>query len=147
AQLQRSSEASGQSPLPAWLASHPYPEERIVRIQQALDTLSRDLGTTNTNVDAYVNRIDGLVYGDDPRNGYFTGSQFLHPELRFRISFPDGWRTQNLAQSVSGVSGEQDAIMQLTLAEGTHTVAADRFFGGQGVSPSRVSRTRVNGHP
>ncbi|HEX6306542.1 MAG TPA: M48 family metalloprotease [Longimicrobiales bacterium] len=146
-QLQRASEASGQSPLPTWLASHPYPEERIQRIQQTLASLSRDLGTTNRNVDAYMNRIDGLVYGENPRAGYFNGSLFLHPDLRFRLAFPQGWRTQNLAQSVTGVSQQQDAIMQLTLAAGSETQAANQFFGTQGIASSQVSRTTINGLP
>jgi predicted Zn-dependent protease len=147
AQLQRSSEASGHSPLPSWLASHPYPEERIERIQQALATLSRDLNATRTNVDAYMNRIDNLVYGDNPRAGFFEGGLFLHPDLRFRLQFPDGWNTQNLAQSVSAVSPQQDAIMQLTLAQGSETQAANQFFGQQGISSSQVSRTTINSLP
>lgn len=147
AQLQRSSEAAGQSPLPTWLASHPYPEERIARIQEALATMSGDLGSTQRNVDAYMNRIEGLVYGDNPRAGFFEGGLFLHPDLRFRLEFPQGWKTQNLAQSVTAVSPQQDAIMQLTLAQGSETQAANQFFGQQGLASSQVGRTTINGFP
>jgi predicted Zn-dependent protease len=147
AQLARASQAAGQSPLPMWLASHPYPEERIERIQLAISTLSRDLGSTNANVNAYMNRIDGLVYGENPRAGFFESSLFLHPDLRFRLAFPQGWKTQNLAQSVTGISQQQDAIMQLTLAAGSETQAANQFFGQQGLTSSQVSRTTINGMP
>ncbi|MGH7465798.1 MAG: M48 family metalloprotease, partial [Longimicrobiales bacterium] len=143
----RSSEASGRSPLPTWLASHPYPEERIERIQQALAALDRDLSATTTNISAYMNRIENMVYGDNPRAGFFEGTLFLHPDLRFRIQFPQGWNTQNLAQSVTGVSAQQDAIMQLTLAAGSETQAADHFFRQQGIQSSQVSRTTINGFP
>ena len=147
AQLQRSSEAAGQSPLPTWLASHPYPEERIERIQQALATMSGDLSSTRKNVDAYMNRIEGLVYGDNPRAGFFEGGLFLHPDLRFRLEFPQGWNTQNLAQSVTGISPQKDAIMQLTLAQGSETQAANQFFSQQGLASSQVRRTSINGFP
>ena len=147
AQLQRAGEAAGQSPLPTWLASHPYPEERIQRIQQALAELDRDLGSTNTNVNAYMNRIENLVYGVNPRAGFFEGPLFLHPDLRFRLQFPQGWNTQNLAQSVSGISPDQDAIMQLTLAQGSEVQAANQFFQQQGMESSQVSRTTINGFP
>ena len=147
ASLQRSSQAAGQSPLPTWLASHPYPEERIQRIQQALAQLPADLGSTRRNVDQYMNRIDGIVYGDNPRAGFFEGGLFLHPDLRFRLQFPQGWPTQNLAQSVTAISPEQDAIMQLTLAQGSETQAANQFFGQQGLASSQVSRTTINGFP
>ena len=147
AQLKRSSEAAGQSPLPEWLASHPYPEERMERIQAKLDTLSRDLNDARRNVDTYMNRIDGVVYGDNPRAGFFEGSLFLHPDLEFRLRFPQGWRFQNLAQAVTGVSERQDAIMQLTLAAGSETQAANQFFAQQGLSAGQISRTSVNGNP
>jgi predicted Zn-dependent protease len=147
AQLQRTSQAAGQSPLPSWLASHPYPEERIERIQQTLATLDRDLNSTNRRVDAYMNRIDNMVYGDNPRAGFFEDGLFLHPDLRFRLAFPQGWRTQNLAQSVTALSPQQDAIMQLTLAQGSETQAANQFFGQQGIESSQVSRTTINGFP
>lgn len=147
AQLQRAGEAAGQSPLPTWLASHPYPEERIQRIQQALAELDRDLGSTNSNVNAYMNRIENLVYGVNPRAGFFEGPLFLHPDLRFRLQFPQGWNTQNLAQSVSGISPDQDAIMQLTLAQGSEVQAANQFFQQQGMESSQVSRTTINGFP
>ncbi|HEX2168176.1 MAG TPA: M48 family metalloprotease, partial [Longimicrobiales bacterium] len=147
AQLQRSSEAAGQSPLPTWLASHPYPEERIERIQAALQTLDRDLDATRRNVDAYMDQIDGLVYGENPRAGFFENGLFLHPDLRFRLQFPQGWATQNLAQSVSAMSPQQDAIMQLTLAQGSETQAANQFFGQQGIESTQVSRTTINGQP
>ena len=146
-QLQRSSQAAGHSPLPTWLASHPYPEERIQRIQQALAELPRDLSSTRRNVEQYMNQIDGMVYGDNPRAGFFEGGLFLHPDLRFRLQFPQGWQTQNLAQSVSALSPDKDAVMQLTLAQGSETQAANQFFGQQGLSASQVGRTTINGMP
>lgn len=144
-QLQRAGEAAGHSPLPSWLATHPYPEERIQRIQQQLAALEQSLAQSRRGVDAFMARIDGLVYGDNPRAGYFEGGLFLHPELRFRMQFPQGWRTQNLAQSVTAVSQQQDAIAQLTLAQGSEAQAANAFFGSQGLRASNVSRTTING--
>jgi predicted Zn-dependent protease len=147
AQLQRLGEASGQSPLPSWLASHPYPEERIQRIQQHLAELDQPLDGMLRNAAAYMNRIDGLVYGNNPRAGFFRDGLFLHPDLRFRLQFPQGWRTQNLAQSVTAVSQQQDAVIQLTLAQGSEAEAANAFFGAQGIAASGVARTTINGLP
>jgi predicted Zn-dependent protease len=147
AQLQRAGDAAGHSPLPSWLASHPNPGERIERIQAAIAQLSRDLGSTTTGVNPYMTRINNLVYGDNPRAGFFEGTLFLHPDLRFRLQFPANWRTQNLAQSVTAISAQQDAIMQLTLAAGNETTAANQFFGQQGINGSQVQRTTINGLP
>jgi predicted Zn-dependent protease len=147
AALQRAGEAAGQSPLPSWLATHPYPEERIQRIQQHLAQLDQPLDQTRVGTDDYLARLEGLIYGENPRNGFFRGTLFLHPDLRFRIQFPDGWRTQNLAQAVMAGSPQQDALMQLTLATGTADQAASQFFNQQGIAGDRVTRQSINGLP
>ncbi|CAN5797654.1 M48 family metalloprotease [soil metagenome] len=147
AALQRSGELAGQSPLPSWLASHPHPEERIVRIQSHLAEIPQSLDQLRVGVADYMARINGQVFGDNPRHGFFTGTRFMHPDMRFRIDFPQGWRTQNLAQAVMAGSAEQDAIIQLTLAQGSHTQAANTFFSAQGITASRVAQQSINGLP
>jgi predicted Zn-dependent protease len=147
AQLQRAGDAAGQSPLPSWLATHPYPAERIQRIEQQLAALPQPLDQLRRGVDTYMTRITGLVYGDNPRAGYFRDGLFLHPDLRFRLQFPQGWATQNLAQSVTAISQQQDAVIQLTIAEGSETQAASAFFGAQGITASGVTQTSINGLP
>lgn len=145
--LQRVGETEGRSPLPSWLATHPAPEERIRAVEARVDTAALPAGLVGRRAE-YLQRIDGLVYGDDPRQGYFQGGVFLHPELRFRVAFPQGWATQNLPQAVTAVSPRQDAVMQLTLAEGAASpeAAAQRFFA-QGVQQGRTGRETINGLP
>ncbi|HUF49349.1 MAG TPA: M48 family metalloprotease [Longimicrobiales bacterium] len=145
ASLARVGEASGRSPLPGWLASHPYPEERIDRIQAALAQLQQSLDRTNQGVDTYMARINRLVYGENPRAGFFNGTLFLHPDLRFRWQLPQGWKTQNMSQAVLGGSPQEDALMQLTIVQGSASDAANRFFGQQGLTASRVQRETING--
>ena len=145
ATLARVGEASGQSPLPTWMASHPYPEERIQRMEQAIAQLQRPLNNTNVGVDPYMARINGLVYGENPRAGFFQNSLFLHPDLRFRWQLPQGWKTQNMTQAVMGGSPQEDALMQLTIAQGNPETAANQFFNQQGLTPAQVQRTSING--
>lgn len=145
-QLERAGEAAGQSPLPAWLSTHPFPAERMQRIGQQIAGLPQPVGGQR-GVEAYMARIDRLVYGADPRHGFFRDALFLHPELRFQLRFPQGWRTQNLTESVSALSPQQDAAMQLTIAQGSVDAAANAFFGRQGIRAAQVGRTTVNGLP
>jgi predicted Zn-dependent protease len=147
AALQRSGELAGQSPLPSWLASHPFPEERMQRIQQQLAQLEQPLDQARVGINDYLTRVEGLVYGVNPRNGFFRSGQFLHPDLRFQVTFPQGWRTQNYAQAVLAGSPQQDAVMQLTLAQGTADQAANAFFGQQGIAAEQVTRQTINGLP
>jgi predicted Zn-dependent protease len=147
AALQRSGELAGHSPLPSWLASHPNPEERIERIQQHLAELGQPLDQTRVGLADYMNRLEGLIYGVNPRHGFFRTNQFLHPDLQFQLTFPQGWRMQNLAQAVMAGSPQQDALIQLTIVQGTPDQAASRFFGQQGIASRNVGRQTINGLP
>lgn len=146
ATLMRLGEASGRSEIPSWLASHPAEPERIRAAQARADTVTRT--PLLSGREEYLARIDGMVYGENPRQGFFRGGVFLHPDLRFRIDFPQGWRTQNLPQAVNALAPQRDAVMQLTHAQGANADdAARRFFYQQGVQAGQVGRQNVNGSP
>lgn len=147
--LQRLGEASKQSPLPTWLATHPGEAERIQSIDAKLAQIpASQLANAKVGVQEFLQHIDGLVYGANPRNGFFQGSTFYHPDLRFQMTLPSGWKGQNLAQAVIAVSPQQDAIIQLTLAQGNSPEAAARaFLGQQGIQAGQASQQTVNGVP
>ncbi|MDT8319469.1 MAG: M48 family metalloprotease [Xanthomonadales bacterium] len=145
ASLQHSAELAGRSPIPTWLASHPNPAERIVRIEKRLETLPAASQPRRIGEDAYMTHIDGLMYGTNPRNGYFEENRFLHPGLAFRLDLPEGWQTQNLAQFVVGGSPANDAIIQLSIVPGGRSEAADTFFAQEGLVPGRAGAEKVNG--
>jgi predicted Zn-dependent protease len=147
AQLQRASEAERKSALPSWLSTHPAPTERIQAVQQRISATQLP-PNLRAGTPEYMGRIDGLVYGENPRQGFFEEGRFLHPDLRFQLRFPAQWQTQNLAQSVSAISPRQDAMLTLTLAQGSGADAAARaFLGQQGISPGRTTRETINGIP
>ena len=147
--LQRIGEQSKQSPLPSWLATHPGEAERIQSIESKIAALpAGQLNNAKTGQQEFTQRVNGLVYGVNPRQGFFQGGTFYHPDLRFQITMPSGWQGQNLTQAVVGVSGQQDAIIQLTLAQGGSPDAAARtFLSQQGIQAGQASRETVNGVP
>jgi predicted Zn-dependent protease len=146
--LLRASKETGQSPLPTWLATHPGEEERIAAVQQRVAAMNRPLTNLVSSRPTYLQRVNGLVYGENPRNGYFQGTTFIHPELRFRMDFPQGWQAQNTAQAVVGVSGQQDAAIQLTLAGQSDPATATRtFLSQQGIRAGQAFQESINGIP
>lgn len=144
--LQRLEQRENVSPLPSWLETHPGTAERITHVQQLIAKAQPTAAATVGGAQ-YLDRIDGLVYGENPRNGLFRGGVFMHPDLRFRIDFPQGWKTQNLSQSVAAASPQQDAVIELTLAKGTPDQAISAFASQQGVQVGNVARETVNGIP
>jgi predicted Zn-dependent protease len=146
--LDRISQSSGGGKLPEWLATHPSPGNRIEHIEQMLDTVTIDPSRVRTNRESYLRHIQGMSYGEDPRQGYFEGSHFYHPQMRFQLAFPDGWKTQNTPQAVVGLSPNQDAIVQLGLAgKGSPTDAARQFLSQEGVQGGQASSSSINGFP
>src|SRR5690606_33234831 len=96
--------------------------------------------------DRHLDAIDGMVYGPDPRNGFFDGEWFYHPELRFRFRIPSDWQRQNLPAAVQGISPQQDAAIELSIAPTAGAAeAAQAFLGNESVSPVATGRDTLNG--
>lgn len=144
--LDRVGQVSGEGRLPGWLSTHPDPGDRAKRIQAAVQ--AQNLTGTRVEDRSYLRRIDGLVFGENPREGFFQGAAFFHPDLRFQLRFPAGWKGQNQKQAVGAISPQQDAIVVLTLAEGSSAEpAANAFLRQQGIRPAGAERTSFAGLP
>jgi predicted Zn-dependent protease len=132
--------------LPEWLATHPNPGNRIEHINTVLAQTRRDFTRSTVNRAPYERRLDGMIFGLNPREGFFTGTEFYHPDLRFRMTFPSGWQTVNGKSAVGAQSPRQDAAIELTLAQGaTADQAARSFLSQQGVQAGALTRGTING--
>lgn len=146
--LGRISESGGGGRLPEWLATHPEPGNRIEHIEKMLDTVPLDQRKLIVAREEYLKHVQGMTFGEDPRQGYFEGNAFYHPQMRFQIKFPDQWKKQNLPQAVVAVSPNEDAIVQLALAgQNSPEQAASQFLSQEGVRAGNASRTSINGLP
>jgi predicted Zn-dependent protease len=147
--LNRASQVGGGTGgrLPEWLSTHPNPENRVARTQARLDTLQAPLGNTIVGRDEFLRRIDGLTFGEDPRQGFFEGGMFYHPDMQFQLQFPDGWRTQNTPSAVVALSPKEDAIIQLGLAgNAPPREAASKFLSQEGIQAGDASTSSINGN-
>jgi predicted Zn-dependent protease len=146
--LERASALEGGSGrVPEWLSTHPDPGNRAALIQQVVQASGADLSGARVRRDEYLRRLDGTVFGIDPREGFFEGTLFHHPDLAFRLTFPAGWQTVNTKQAVRAVSPNQDAAMELTLAEGSPAQALSRFGAHEAVQVGRSRQESLNGLP
>jgi predicted Zn-dependent protease len=147
--LNRASQAGGGGGrLPEWLSTHPNPENRVAKTQERLDTLQASLANSIVGRDEFLRQIDGMTFGEDPRQGFFEGSMFYHPDMRFQLQFPEGWKTQNMPSAVVAVSPKEDAMIQLGLAGTTPPrEAATKFLNQQGIQAGDGSTRSINGNP
>ncbi len=139
--------ASPGGRLPEWQSTHPDPENRVESILARVESQGLVPADPIVRGDEFVERLASLTYGPNPREGYFEAGVFHHPDLAFRFVPPSGWEVANLRQAVLAGPAEQDAIFELTIAQGDPSAAAGAFASQQGVRTSQpVSRT-VNGLP
>jgi predicted Zn-dependent protease len=133
--------------VPEWASTHPDPARRVTRAA----TIASRFNGTQRNRDVFLTRIDGLLYGDDPKQGMVQGREFLHPELGLKFAVPQGYAMQNGTSAVS-ISG-QSAQAQFSMAPysgdlNRYVEQAFRTIGGnQQLTYGQIQRTTVNGLP
>jgi predicted Zn-dependent protease len=146
--LEDVSQQSEGGPVPGWLSTHPAPVNRGQLIRNQLAEVEVDWQGATVGRDSYLRRLEGLVYGDNPREGYFDGDTFYHPGLALKMVFPAGWKTKNFRQAVLGTSPANDAAVELTLVEENEPrAAAQVFVNQQGIEADRIKSGTINGLP
>jgi len=132
--------------VPNWLSTHPDPGDREQRIGAAITASGRDYSNAREARNEYLRLLDGMVYGENPRDGFFRDALFLHPDLQFQFAFPSGWKTVNQTQAVIGQSPNNDAMIQLKLSDAADAASGARtFVAQQGVTGGQVTSNTING--
>jgi predicted Zn-dependent protease len=141
-------DALSERGVPNWLSTHPDPASRVGKAEPVAGKFAAD-GTAKRNRDQYLERINGLVFGDNPKDGIVRGNVFLHPVLRLGLEFPEGWEVTNSPDAVLAREPGTDHYMVLQEVEqprgrsvGDAAVAAMRS-AGYNVVDGRIER--ING--
>jgi len=150
ATLGRLDEASGQRRgVPNWLETHPEPLARVKEIQPAVQQLSAGRTDLVRNREAMLRAVDGIIYGDNPDQGVVRGASFIHPPLRFRIDFPNGWDVQNTPEQVVAKAPGAEVYMLLEQVEMPRGNGVENIARGQmenaGFRILSGSRDQING--
>ena len=149
--LGRISEASDRRGTPNWMSTHPEPAARVVEVAPVVDELLAGVDPADLRVSRsdYLDRIEGMRFGDNPEEGIVRGNEFLHPALRFGVEFPEGWEVQNGETVVMAKQPGPEVYMMLQLAESTRgrdlRQIAEDSMRGAGYSPRAGGETQING--
>jgi len=145
--LQRMGDLSGGSSLPGFLSTHPVTADRITHVQSLLKPEDQSLAR---KPEAYLQTVQNIVYGEDPRQGYVENGFFYHPVLRFQFAVPAGWKVDNMPSRVTLVAADQNGGM--ILQGGKTTDTAEEFAKKQAAEITKSggtlldeSRTTING--
>ncbi len=140
--------SGGRGSLPTWASTHPDPGERSETVRglsrkAAADARGRTLASDRAG---YLRRLEGLVFGKDPRQGYVERGWVNHPDLRVRFPVPGGWAVHNMASQVQLTSPDGERAMIVTVEEAaTAAGAADAFEEREGVSVHDRADLQVHG--
>jgi predicted Zn-dependent protease len=105
--------------IPAWARTHPLSADRVKRATANADATGATREKPPENTGAYLRAVNGMLYGDDPAQGFVRGRTFAHPAMRIAFEAPEGAsltntpaavvvRGQNLQAQFSGASPEPD---------------------------------------
>jgi predicted Zn-dependent protease len=103
--------AEDASGIPEWARTHPLTENRIERASETAARTGVADGQIAEREEPYLTELDGLLYGDDPAQGFVLGRSFSHPDMRIAFSAPAGFSLINTPRAVliggpEGVRGE-----------------------------------------
>jgi len=150
AELKSSASQSHIDPrAPDFLSSHPATPERIKNAQASARQITAQGGGERDKA-TYLATINGMVYGEDPSEGFVRGRRFLHPKLGFTFLAPEGFSLDNTAQAVLGVKegGGQALRLDVVRVPAEQTLA-DYLNSGwiENIDPKSVEEVIVNGLP
>ncbi len=146
--LNKMSLAESEGGVPTFLSTHPDPGDRYNTVNQLSTEWQSQLGSSDwkVNQDSYLQMIDGIIYGEDPRQGFVEGNTFYHPELKFKYTYPAGWKYENTPTQVNMGPEDGKALMVFTLSrQKTLQNAADTTLQQLGLTLLETKNTTVNG--
>jgi predicted Zn-dependent protease len=123
--------------------SHPRTPDRV---QKAIEEAKVPIANPVLNRDRFLQQIDGMIWGADPREGVVKGSTFIHPGLRFAFDAPKGMKLQNSSDAVMGQGG--NAAMIFDLASPPPTGSLEQYVASEwqkGAKIGDVQSFQVNG--
>ncbi len=148
--LRRLGEKGGAGDIPTFLSTHPDPADREKNVKNLAISAQNKLSKTGIKFkegrDEYLRLIDGIIYGDDPKQGFVEQNQYFHPELKFQFPVPLSWQHENTPTQFQMAPKDGKAVMMLTLGGGktleASAQAASEQFKLQTVESRRVT---ING--
>ncbi len=116
--LNKMNMASDHAGVPTFMSTHPDPGDRYNSVNNSATAWQEKLKYTSwkVNSESYLQMIDGIIYGEDPRQGFVEANTFYHPELKFKYSFPTGWKLDNSPVQVRMMPQDGKALMVFTMS-------------------------------
>jgi predicted Zn-dependent protease len=134
---------------PDFFSSHPATPERVKNARTTARQYSAP-GAGARDRSEYLAGLDGLVYGEDPIEGYVRGRRFLHPKLGFTFTAPEGFTLENTAQAVLGLKEGGNEALRLDAVKVPPEQNLSDYLGSgwiENVAPGSITELTLAGLP
>jgi predicted Zn-dependent protease len=132
-----------------FLSTHPATPERVKNAQANARQYTAP-GGGERDRDEYLAALDGLVYGEDPSEGFARGRRFLHPRLGFTFTVPEGFTLDNTAQAVLALKDSGNEAMRLDVVRVPAEQSLAEYLNSgwiENVDEKSVEDLTINGFP
>ncbi len=139
--------------IPEWARTHPLAENRVERARATAASTGVAADSLPENEAGYLREVDGLLYGDDPAQGFVQGRRFAHPVMRIGFEAPEGFTLTNSPNAIlidgpDGLRGEfGGGRIPSGGLEGYASALLEQVLKGAQAQVGTAQQTEVNGVP
>jgi predicted Zn-dependent protease len=128
----------------SYFSTHPATGDRVRKTAaEAKAYVDSDLKRQNE----YLNKIDGMVYGDSAEQGFTRGQTFYHPKIGFSFKAANGYRFINQTNQII-VTANNGSVVLFDMAKRSNGQSAASYIKQSWLKNKaglKVENTTVNG--
>jgi predicted Zn-dependent protease len=94
-----------------WFSTHPNTKDRVARARGLATSYALGRDHLIVGREAHFKAIDGMAYGDPPREGFVRGRAFIHPDLKVYFDVPNGFKLINGKEHVAAIGSDDRVIV------------------------------------
>jgi len=146
--LKRLGEQSGQE-LPGLLSSHPDPGDRETYMHERSARWATELTMDKVGRASLFRHVNGLVFGEDPRQGFVENNVFYHPGMAFSFPVPTSFDVINQPTRVVMVPEDQQALILFEIDSEHQRArdAAEAYKAKEGIQVAESGIGQAGGMP
>lgn len=108
-------------------ASHPDNDTRLQGVVAAADKYKNSQAGLLKQKE-YLAQINGMVFGDNEKQGIRSGQNFYHLAMDFSLSFPAGWQINNNPSSLQAISEGGKAFIEVGVEDINRKLSTKEFI-------------------
>ena len=125
-------------------ASHPSNDKRLKEILEEVNIKNKK-GAAKTKAD-YLEKINGMVYGDSEESGVRKGNEFFHKDLDLYLTSPNNWEIINTPKNIIFRAPFSKAMLNVSLEDLNFRETPKEYMQRVASGFSKGEDLKINGY-